>query len=96
MIDVEHHVSAVRRQVGSRTLEAGEARVVTVRRVYAAPVDDVWDACTSAERIARWFMPVSGELRLGGRYQLGATRAARLSAATRRRASPRPGSTGAR
>jgi hypothetical protein len=25
---------------------------------------------TSAERIPRWFLPVSGDLRLGGRYQL--------------------------
>jgi hypothetical protein len=30
----------------------------------------VWDACTTAERIGRWLMPVSGDLRLGGRYQL--------------------------
>src|SRR5712691_6844727 len=32
--------------------------------------EDVWDACTNPERIPRWFLPVSGELRLGGRYQL--------------------------
>ncbi|GAA3741773.1 uncharacterized protein YndB with AHSA1/START domain [Spinactinospora alkalitolerans] len=70
MIDVTHQISAVRRRVGTRTLEAGEARVVTVAQTYDATVDDVWDACTSAERIARWFMPVSGDLRVGGHYQL--------------------------
>jgi uncharacterized protein YndB with AHSA1/START domain len=70
VIDVSEQVSAIRRQVGTRVLEAGEARVVTIARTYAAPVDDVWDACTNAERIPRWFLPVSGELRLGGRYQL--------------------------
>jgi hypothetical protein len=32
-------------------------------------VEDVWDAITSAERIPRRFLPVSGDLRLG-RYQL--------------------------
>ncbi len=41
-----------------------------ISQVYAAPVEDVWDACTNPERIPRWFVPVSGELRLGGRYQL--------------------------
>ena len=51
-------------------LEAGEARTVTVSQVYDAELEDVWDACTSPERIPRWFLPVSGELRLGGRYQL--------------------------
>jgi uncharacterized protein YndB with AHSA1/START domain len=70
VIDVNEHLSAVRRQVGTRTLEAGEARVVTISRTYAAFLDEMWDACTNPRRIPRWFLPVSGELRPGGRYQL--------------------------
>ncbi|MGN9804777.1 SRPBCC family protein [Micromonospora sp. L32] len=70
MTDVTHQISAVRRTVGSRTLEAGEARVMTISQTYDAPLEDLWDACTNAERIPRWFLPVSGELRLHGRYQL--------------------------
>ncbi len=70
MTDVTHRISAVARTVGARTLAAGEARVVTIARSYPDPVEEVWDACTTAERIARWLMPVRGELRLGGRYQL--------------------------
>ena len=45
-------------------------RTVVVRRAFPAPIEDVWDACTTAERIGRWFMPVTGDLRLGGKYQL--------------------------
>jgi uncharacterized protein YndB with AHSA1/START domain len=70
VIDVTHQINSVRRQVGSRVLEAGEARTVTVSQTYDTTVDDLWDACTSAERIPRWFLPVSGNLRLGGHYQL--------------------------
>jgi uncharacterized protein YndB with AHSA1/START domain len=70
MIDVTEQINAVRRQVGSRVLEAGEARTVTVSQSYSAPVEDVWDACTNPERIPRWFLPISGDLRVGGRYQL--------------------------
>jgi uncharacterized protein YndB with AHSA1/START domain len=70
MIDVTEEISAVRREVGGRVLEAGQARVVTLARSYAADLADVWDACTSPERIPRWFLPVSGELKEGGRYQL--------------------------
>ena len=70
MIDVQHEVNAVERSVGRRTLAAGEANVVTVGRTYPSPVEDVWDACTNPERIPRWFLPVSGELTLGGHYQL--------------------------
>ena len=69
-MDVSGQVNAVRRQVGTRMLEAGEARVVTVARIFAAPIEDVWDACTNASRIPRWFLPVTGDLRPGGRYQL--------------------------
>jgi len=70
MIDVTQQINAVRRQVGTRVLEAGEARTVTVSQSYGAPVEDVWDACTNPERIPRWFLPITGDLRPGGRYQL--------------------------
>src|SRR5437868_10501697 len=70
MIDVKHQISEVRRAVGSKVLEAGQARVITISQAYEGSLDDVWDACTNPERIPRWLMPVSGDLRLGGRYQL--------------------------
>ena len=70
MIDVKHQISEVRREVGTKMLEAGEARVVTISQTYEGSLDDVWDACTNAQRIPRWFLPVSGDLRLGGHYQL--------------------------
>jgi uncharacterized protein YndB with AHSA1/START domain len=69
VIDVIQQINSIRREVGKRVLEAGEARAVTVSQTYAASVDDVWDACTNPERIPRWFLPISGDLRLHGRYQ---------------------------
>ena len=70
MIDVIHEINAMRRQVGTRVLEAGRARTLTVARTYDAEVQDVWDACTNPERIRRWFLPISGDLREGGRFQI--------------------------
>lgn len=70
MIDVTGQISAVERRIGDRTLPAGHARVLTIAQTYDAPVADVFDACTNPERIPRWFLPVSGDLSLGGRYQL--------------------------
>ena len=70
MVDVNHQISAVRRTVGTRTLEAGEARTITISQAYDAPIDDLWDACTNIERIPRWLMPITGDLRRGGHYQL--------------------------
>lgn len=70
MIDVSHQISSVDRRLGSRTLAAGEARTLTISRVYDTPPEDLWDACTNPERISRWFLPISGDLRPGGRYEL--------------------------
>ena len=69
MIDVKQQISSVRRTVGSRVLEAGTARVATISQVYDTDADDLWDAVTDAERISRWFLPITGDLRVGGRYQ---------------------------
>ncbi len=70
MPDVEQQINAVARTVGSRELEAGTANVLTIARSCPAGVEEVWDACTNADRIPRWFAPISGDLREGGRYQV--------------------------
>jgi uncharacterized protein YndB with AHSA1/START domain len=70
MIEVDQQINAVRRGIGDRVLEAGEARVVSISQIYPTDADDLWDACTNFERIPRWFLPISGEPRLGGHYQL--------------------------
>jgi len=52
-IDVQHQINAVRRTVGTRTIEAGEAHVVTISQVYDTDHADLWDAVTTIERIPR-------------------------------------------
>ena len=70
MIDIVREIEAVQREVGSGRIAAGEGRAIRLRRTYDAPIEDVWDALTSPERITRWFLPISGDYRVGGRYQL--------------------------
>ncbi len=70
MFDVQHQISAVRRSLGARVLEQGEARVLTISQTYRESIEDVWDAVTNPERIPRWFAPISGDLTLGGRFQV--------------------------
>ena len=65
MITYEEPAPELRR----RTIARGEARVAAFTRVYDAPVEDVWDACTNPERLRRWYVPVSGDLREGGRFE---------------------------
>lgn len=68
--DVEGNLGAAERTVASLERDGRPARAVTLTRSYRTTVEDLWDAVTSGERIPRWFLPVSGELEPGGRYQL--------------------------
>jgi uncharacterized protein YndB with AHSA1/START domain len=71
MRDLIDELTSVRRTVGEAKSPDGEpAQAIVLRRDYRAAVDDVWDAITNPERLPRWFLPVSGEFREGGSYQL--------------------------
>ena len=69
-LDIACQIAAVDRRVEDREHNGHPARVVVATRTYAAPAAGVWDAITNPERIPWWFLPVSGDLRLGGRYKL--------------------------
>ena len=69
-VDVEHQIKAVERKLGSRIIDAKEAHVVTISQSYDTDQQDLWDAVTNIERIPRWLMPISGDLTVGGWYQL--------------------------
>jgi uncharacterized protein YndB with AHSA1/START domain len=45
-------------------------KTVLIRRTYNADPEDVWDALTDPDRLVRWFLPITGDLRVGGRYSL--------------------------
>ena len=42
---------------------------VRVEDVYDTDIEDLWQACTTPERLARWLAEVSGDLRVGGTVQ---------------------------
>jgi Activator of Hsp90 ATPase homolog 1-like protein len=42
----------------------------------------LWDALTNAERIPRWFLPIEGDLKLGGKYQLKGNAGGAITACT--------------
>ncbi|WP_237341115.1 SRPBCC domain-containing protein [Williamsia soli] len=44
--------------------------VAGLSQSYDTDIDDLWQACTTADRLARWFAPVTGDLELGGTYQI--------------------------
>jgi uncharacterized protein YndB with AHSA1/START domain len=69
-IDLTRIIGAVTREISEGERDGAATRGVIATRNYDTSLDDLWDAITNAERIPRWFLPISGDLRLGGHYQL--------------------------
>jgi uncharacterized protein YndB with AHSA1/START domain len=69
MVDIASQLGAVDRGIRTTDIDGVTSYVQTLGQTYPSPIDDVWEALTTAPRIARWFLPVSGDLTLGGRYQ---------------------------
>lgn len=70
MKDVLDELAAARRTMGTGTLPAGDAYTIELSRRYDAHIDDVWDAITDPARLHRWLSTVTGDLRLGGKFEL--------------------------
>jgi uncharacterized protein YndB with AHSA1/START domain len=67
--DLAAHMQAMTRIVRNFERDGKPAKAVIATCVYDTDVADLWDALTSKERLRRWFLPVSGELKLGGSYK---------------------------
>ena len=77
--NVQENLSAVDRSVSSLERDGHPAHAVILSRGYATTVEDLWDAVTNADRIPRWFLPISGNLELGGSYQLEGNAGGRIT-----------------
>ncbi|MCP2266663.1 SRPBCC family protein [Promicromonospora thailandica] len=69
-IDPVTTAGLVTREVRDGNRDGAPTKIAVARRTYATDRDDLWDALTSAERLPRWFLPIDGDLSVGGRYQL--------------------------
>lgn len=68
-----HHadrLAGVTRSVASGRRDGADTKTVTVSQSYPVGIEELWSAVTNEERISRWLMPISGDLRVGGHYQL--------------------------
>ncbi|MGY1714876.1 SRPBCC family protein [Geodermatophilus nigrescens] len=68
MRDLLTEIAETARAVAREGAGDDELIAVRLRREYPADVADVWDAVTDPARLARWFAPVSGDLRQGGSF----------------------------
>ncbi|HET6393984.1 MAG TPA: SRPBCC family protein, partial [Blastococcus sp.] len=70
MKDILDELGATSRGVRRQRSDGTEEVVVVIRRTYDAAVEDVWAAVTDPDRLRRWLLPVTGDLRVGGTFQL--------------------------
>ena len=55
--------------IGTMTALDETRGAIRVEDVYDTDIDDLWQACTTPERLARWIARVSGDLEVGGTIQ---------------------------
>lgn len=60
----------VTREVRNGSRDGIRTKIAVARRAYPTEPGDLWDALTSRERLPRWFAPVTGDLEVGGRFQV--------------------------
>ena len=69
-IDVTALLDGTTREVARTERDGVDTRLVRATRDFDTTVEDLWNAVTDPERLPRWFLPVTGDLRVGGRYQV--------------------------
>lgn len=69
-MQTQGQIDAVDRALSETTRNGRPAKVARLAQTYPTTVADLWEAVTTPDRLGRWFMPVSGELRQGGHYAL--------------------------
>lgn len=60
----------VTRRVEKRELGDKTAYATILESVYDTKIADLWDALTNKKRLPRWFAPVEGDFKHGGRFQI--------------------------
>ena len=81
--DFKGCLHAVERRVSWLEREGKPAAAVTLACNYETTAEDLWRAITDSDHVPRWFLPLSGELKLGGRYQLEGNAGGEITACTR-------------
>ena len=69
-LDITQHLTAASRSAAAGDRDGVPTRAATIARTFPAPMAELWNAVTTVERIEQWFAPITGDLKLGGRYQV--------------------------
>ena len=67
--DLMNHMAAMTRVVRNLERDGKPVKAVVASYVYDTDAADLWDALTSKDRLKRWFLPITGDLKLGGTYK---------------------------
>lgn len=78
-MDFNDQIGTQFRKVQKRTHDDSPAYAVIGAREFPIAPTDVWDAVTNPNRIPLWFLPLTGDLRAGGHYQLEGNAGGKIS-----------------
>jgi Activator of Hsp90 ATPase homolog 1-like protein len=68
-VNIPVEIQAIARTVSRQSGVGGETISVLARRSYPENTKLVWEALTVPDKLQAWFLPVHGDLRVGGQFQ---------------------------
>ncbi len=68
-MDISQFLRTTSRSVRDDVRDGQPVKVLEVSRSYATTPERLWALFTSVDCLSAWFLPVSGELRVGGKFQ---------------------------
>lgn len=69
-LDITRFLGATQREFSTREFQGKTARVIVIKRTFPTDQKNIWDALTNPERLPKWFLPLTGGVNPGDRYQL--------------------------
>lgn len=69
LVNIEHFLQTTSRAVRNSERDGKPVKVLEVSRSFATDKATLWGMLTTPEKLAKCFLPVSGDLKVGGRFQ---------------------------
>jgi uncharacterized protein YndB with AHSA1/START domain len=63
-------IHAVQRGVGELDASKPQVRTISLSQTFEVARAVLWQTCTYGDQLGKWFLPISGDLRLGGRFEV--------------------------
>lgn len=68
-MDITQFLQSTSRELASGIKDGEPVKILKASRTYATDQESLWNLVTNPEKLQQWFLPLEGDLKVGGRFQ---------------------------